>query len=108
MFGTLRGLWHRAVPGRIMRWTAVCEWQEGIPFFDKARPALVVPQEATWEEYQFADLESVLIANFTGGMYAFTGDLASLSPDNRKLVARYIALFQAQTRMDGASSRTLA
>ena len=94
MFGTLRGLWHRAVPGRIMRWTAVCEWQEGIPFFDKARPALVVPQEATWEEYQFADLESVLIANFTGGMYAFTGDLASLSPDNRKLAARYIALFK--------------
>ena len=99
MFDTLHGLWRRALPGRIMRWTAVCEWKEGIPFFEKTRPAIVIPREATWEEYQFADLESVLIANFTGGMYGFAGDLASLGPDSRKLVARYIALFKRKREL---------
>jgi alpha-galactosidase len=94
MFGTMRGLWRRALPGRIMRWTAVCEWKEGLPFFEGKRPGIVIPGEATWEEYEFADLESVLIANFSGGLYGFTGDIASLGVESRKLVAKYIDLFK--------------
>ncbi|MFA6931851.1 MAG: alpha-galactosidase [Lentisphaeria bacterium] len=94
LFDTIHGLWRRALPGRIMRWITICEWKEGIPFFENQRPAIVIPGEATWEEYECADLESVLIANFTGGLYGFSGDIASLGSASRKLVARYIARFK--------------
>ena len=95
MLPCLHGLWRRMLPGRIARWISFRELKEAIPNFS-GKPAVITPAEATWEEFESCDLESLLIANFTGGLYGFSGDVASLSADNRLLVRKYVDLFKSK------------
>ena len=91
----LAGFWYRFLPGQLMKWLVLRQIEGDVPFFTKEKKKpLLTPNEATWEEYEQVDMESLLAANFTGGYYGFTGDLASLTPENRALAAKYVALFK--------------
>lgn len=94
MFNTIHGIWRRGLPGRIVRWNSFIEANRFLPTFGHETSHVFCPKEATWEEAEKVDLESLLIANFTSGMFSFSGDLASLSPANRQLVAKYVSLLK--------------
>ena len=95
MLGTIRGLWRRYLPGRIIRWSTMREIKENVAQFS-AGNTIITPAEATFEEYERTDLESLLIANFTGGSFSFSGDIASLTPANRALVKKYVDLYKSR------------
>lgn len=89
------GFWRRFLPGQLMRWLVLRQIDGQVPFFGKEpRRPLLTPNEATWEEFEQVDMESLLAINFTGGYYGFTGDIASLSPENKALAAEYVAKFK--------------
>ena len=95
MLMTMRGLWRRFLPGRILRWCVMREIKEYVAQMT-ADNTIIMPGEATFEEYERADLESLLIGNFTGGAFGFSGDIASLCPENRQLVKRYVDLYKSR------------
>lgn len=95
MLKTIQGLWRRYLPGRIIRWSTMREVKDYLAQFSDVN-TVITPGEATFEEYERVDLESLLIANFTGGSFSFTGDIASLGPDNRALVKKYIDLYKSR------------
>lgn len=95
MLMTMRGLWRRFLPGRILRWCVMREIKDHVAQMDAAN-TIIMPGEATFEEYERADLESLLIGNFTGGAFGFSGDIASLSPANRQLVKKYVDLYKSR------------
>lgn len=97
MVKTMRGLWQRYLPGRIIRWSVMREVKEFLAQF-KPVNTVITPGEATFEEYERVDLESLLIANFTGGSFSFTGDIASLGPENRALVKKYVDLYKSRRK----------
>ncbi len=89
------GFWQRFLPSKLMRWITLRELKDAPPLYGgKANGVVVAPYEGTWEEFFAVDLESVLVASFACGQYGFTGDLDSLSSDNRKLVKKYVSLFK--------------
>lgn len=88
------GFWQRFLPSKLMRWITLRELKDAPPLYDGRTNGVVVPYEGTWEEFFAVDLESVLIASFACGQYGFTGDLDSLSPDNRSLAKKYVTLFK--------------
>ncbi len=103
----IHGFWRRMLPGRIMRWLTFRELQAPVPYFF-GQSCIITPVEATWEEYEQCDLESLLIANFTGGALGFSADVASLSKKNRALVRKYVDLFRSRRGfMLNASGRWL-
>ena len=70
-----------------------------MPFYGGGVRPVITPRGGTWDEFEGVDLESLLCANFTGGMYGFTGSLAGLSPENRAIAARYVRLFKENRRL---------
>ena len=107
MLRTMHGFFLRMLPGRILRWVVVKELQEDVAAFGEEKNTIITPGEATWEEYERCDLESCLIANFTG-VFGFSGSLSSLSAKNRELVKKYISFFkEKRSFMRDAASRYL-
>ena len=89
------GFWQRFLPSKLMRWITLRELKDAPPLYGgKANGVVVAPYEGTWEEFFAVDLESVLAASFACGQYGFTGDLDSLSAENRQLVKKYVSLFK--------------
>ncbi len=89
------GFWQRFLPSKLMRWITLRELKDAPPLYGgKANGVVVAPYEGTWEEFFAVDLESVLATSFACGQYGFTGDLDSLSAENRQLVKKYVSLFK--------------
>ena len=89
------GMWRRFPPMKLMRWITLRELECEVPIIHKSPQVVVTPSEATWEEFFAVDLESVLAVSFFCGQYGFTGDLASLTEENRELVRKYVAEFKS-------------
>lgn len=107
MLKPMHGFFYRMLPGRILRWMTVKEIRDDVSAFYDTKTTIITPGEATWEEYERCDLESCLVANFTG-VFGFSGSLASLSAPNRELVKKYISFFkEKRSFMRDAASRYL-
>ena len=93
------GFWHRFLPMKLMRWITLREVRNSIPLYGRNTPSIIAPTEGIWDECFTVDLEAVLSAGFLSGEYGFTGDLAGMSPDNLKVISKYVKEFKDRRAM---------
>ncbi|MBO7742211.1 MAG: alpha-galactosidase, partial [Victivallales bacterium] len=79
--------------GRISRWYVGSELHHANEASQSER-RIVQPQLATWNTYQAEDLHFGLLSNLTG-ILGFSCDLASFSPENRRIMAEYTAFYKS-------------
>lgn len=96
-----QGAWLRLPPGRIGRWAVVRSAGQVLPRYGKSvadSPAAVLtPCGALWEPAETVDLNFALLTAMPG-MLGFSGDLASLSAEDRGVMSAGIAFYKSWRR----------
>ena len=99
--GESQGTFLRALPGRLIRWAvmkSVSPNESGrIPM-----PTVVTPQAATWGSYESASVDYIM-TSASLGMLGVSGDLASLSDEDKRRIAWHIDFYK-QYRQDITSA----
>jgi hypothetical protein len=92
-----QGAWLRLPPGRLMRWAVLRSAGKVVPRYGKrvaGSPATVLtPCGALWEPAETVDLDFALLAAMPG-MLGLSGDLSSLSSEQRARVAEAVAFYK--------------
>lgn len=96
-----QGAWLRLPPGRLTRWTVVRSAGKVLPRYMQSvaeSPAVVItPGGALWEPAESVDLVFALLAAMPG-MFGLSGDLTSLTPEQRGRVAAVVAFYKRWCR----------
>jgi len=92
-----QGTFLRAMPGRLMRW-AVMKSVSPNESGHISMSTVVTPQAATWGSYESASVDYIM-ASAALGMLGVSGDLASLSDEDKRRIAWYIGFYK-QYRQD--------
>lgn len=96
-----QGAWLRLPPGRITRWAVVRSVEGTLPEYPRSigdsPPAVLAPGGALWDPAERVDLGFALLAVMPG-MLGFSGDLAGLTPDQRRQAAESVAFYKRWRR----------
>jgi alpha-galactosidase len=96
-----QGAWLRLPPGRLTRWAVLRSAAQAVPRYGKtvadSPPTLMTPAGALWEPAGSVDLDFALLAAMPG-MLGFSGDLASLAPEDRARTAQAISFYKKWRR----------
>ncbi|MCX6991675.1 MAG: alpha-galactosidase [Kiritimatiellaeota bacterium] len=106
-----QGAWLRLPPGRLARWVVIRSAGQVVPRYGSALAAspttVLTPCGALWEPAVTTDLDFALLAAMPG-ILGFSGDLASLPPEQCEKVAQGIAFFKRWRRfLTGAAAHLL-
>jgi alpha-galactosidase len=94
--GICQGLMLRTRPGQIMRWVALRESPGAVSDLSgNAAAALVTPKSATWNCYESASPDFVMLSALPG-MLGFTSDIAGLSERTKAVLRRYVDFYKSK------------
>jgi alpha-galactosidase len=92
-----QGAYLRLPPGRITKWAVLRSIGKVIPRYGmpiaETPERVVTPTNSGWEDAVVADLDFCVRAALPG-MLGFSGDLASLTPDQRARLRQHIAFYK--------------
>lgn len=92
-----QGAWLRLPPGRLTRWAVVRSAGRVAPRYGcsvaESPPVVLTPGGAVWEDAGIVDLRFALLTAMPG-MFGLSGDLASLSAEDRRIVRAAVEFYR--------------